>query len=73
MTTKLAMALIAEVRKPREGSLHSFAAEDAVSMTKVIFYSILRSLDVMSKIGAVDYRNSPLELTKLVKFLSLNA
>ena len=72
VTTKLAMALITEVGKPREGALHSFEAGDGVSMAKVIFYSVLKSLDAMSEIAAVDYRDSPIVSTELVKFLSLN-
>ena len=66
------MALIAEVKKPREGALRSFAAGDAVSMAKVIFYSVLHSLDVTNEISAVDYRDSPVVSTELVKTLSLN-
>ena len=41
-------------------------------MAKVIFHSVLKSLDVMSEIAAVDYRDSPVVSTELVKFLSLN-
>ena len=41
-------------------------------MAKVIFYSVLKSLDVMNDIQALDYRNSPVVSTELVKFLSLN-
>ena len=41
VTTKLASALIKEVNKPREGSLNSFEAGNAQSMSKVIFYSRL--------------------------------
>ena len=66
------MALIAEVGRPREGALHSFSAGDGISMAKVIFYLVLRSLDVTSKTAAVDYRDSPVVSTKLVKFLPLN-
>ena len=72
VTTKLAMALITEVGKPREGALNSFEAGNSISMAKVIFHSVLKSLDVMSEIAAVDYRDSPVVSTKLVKFLSLN-
>ena len=72
VTTKLAMALISEVGKPREGALHSFEAGDGVSISKVVFFAVLKSLDVMSEIAEVDYRNSPVVLTELVKFLSLN-
>ena len=72
VTTKLASALIKEVNKPREGSLNSFEAGNALSMSKVIFYSVLKSLDVMNDISGVDYRDSPVVSTELVKFLSLN-
>ena len=41
-------------------------------MAKVVFYSVLKSLDAMSDIQAVDYRDSPVVSTELVKFLSLN-
>ena len=41
-------------------------------MPKVVFYSVLKSLDVMSDIQSVDYRDSPVVSTELVKFLSLN-
>ena len=41
-------------------------------MAKVIFLSDLKSLDVMSEIAKVDYSDSPVVSTELVKFLSLN-
>ena len=72
VTTKLAMALILEVGKPREGSLNSFKAGDGDSIAKVVFHSVLKSLDVMSPISTADYRDSPIVSTELVKFLSLN-
>ena len=72
VTTKLAMALIVEIGKPREGALNSFVAGEASSMARVIFYSVLKSLDAMNDIAAVDYRDSPVVSTELVKFLSLN-
>ena len=72
VTTKLAMALINEVGKPREGALNSFEAGNAISMAKVVFFSVLQSLDKMNDIAAMDYRDSPVVSTELVKFLSLN-
>ena len=72
VTTKLATALIREVGKPREGALNSFEAGNAVSMSKVVFYAVLQSLDVMAAISEADYRDSPVVSTELVKFLSLN-
>ena len=41
-------------------------------MAEVVFYSVLKSLDVMAEIQEVDYRDSPVVSTELVKFLSLN-
>ena len=61
-----------EVSKPREGALHSFVAGDKVAIGKVIFYTTLRSLDVMGEIAALDYTDSPVVSTELVKFLSQN-
>ena len=72
VTTKLASALIKEVNKPREGSLNLFEAGNAQSMSKVIFYSVLQSLDIMNEIAGLDYRDSPVVSMELVKFLSLN-
>ena len=72
VTTKLATALIKEVNKPREGALNSFEAGNSLSISKVIFYAVLQSLDAMTTIAAMDYRDSPVVSTELVKFLSLN-
>ena len=72
MTTKLAMALILEVGKSREGALNYFEAGDAKAMAKVIFYSALKSLDAMGVIQSVDYRDSPVVSMELVESLSLN-
>ena len=66
------MGLILEVNKPREGALNSFEAGNGISISKVIFYSVLKLLDTMSEISALDYRDSPVVSTELVKFLSLN-
>ena len=66
------MALIVEVGRSKQGTLNSVEAGDAKSMAKVIFYSLLKSLDVMSKIQALDYRDSPVVSTELVRFLTLN-
>lgn len=66
------MALILEVGKPREDALNSFEARDAISISKVIFHSILKSLDVMGLIAAADFRDSPVVSTEFINFLSLN-
>ena len=52
ITTKLAMSLICEAVKPHEGALNSFETENSTSI-------VLKSLDVMGEISALDYRDSP--------------
>ena len=41
-------------------------------MAKVIYYTVLKSLNVMNNIQTADYRDFPVVSTELVKFLSLN-
>ena len=41
-------------------------------MSKVVFHAVLKSLDTMSEIAELDYRDSPVVSTELVKFLYLN-
>ena len=67
------MALVVEVRKSREGALGYFEAEGGIYMADVIFYAVLKSLDTMSEMLALGYRDLPFVFTELVKFLSLNA
>ena len=61
-----------KVNKRKEGALNSFKAGDGVSIGKVVFYSTIRSLDIMGDIAAVDYTDSPVVSTELVKSLSQN-
>ncbi len=60
------------MNKPREGALNSLEAGNSLSISKVISYDVLQSLDAMTTIAAMDYRDSPVVSTELVKFLSLN-
>ena len=41
-------------------------------MSKVVFYSVLQSLDAMTEIAALDYRDPHVVSIELVKFMSLN-
>ena len=49
-----------------------FEAGNGISIAKIIFYAHLKALDTMSKISVLDYRDSPVVFTELVKFLSSN-
>ena len=66
------MALRIEVGKSREGALNSVDAGNGISMTKVIVYPVLKSVDTMSEIAHLDCHDSSLFSTELIKFLSLN-
>ena len=72
VTTKLGLSLIAEVAKPRAGAINSFTAEDQRKVSSQIFWSTLRSLDVMAEILECQFKNHPVVSIELVKFLSLN-
>ena len=69
VTTKLAMGLVLEINKPRDRALNSFT-ENRRSMSKIIFYLVLKSLDVMSRISALDYMDLLVVLTESMKCLS---
>ena len=74
VTTKLAMALILEVSKPRESTFNELET-DSINTTfnaRVVFYNTLKSLDVMAEISSVNFADHPAVSTELVKFLSLN-
>ena len=55
-----------------ERFLNYFEVVDSISMTKVILFAGLNSVDTMNEISALSYRDSSVLSTDLVKFLSLN-
>ena len=74
VTTKLATALILEVSKPRESTLNELEtkADNVTFNARVVFYNMLKSLDVMAEISSVNFVDHPAVSTELVKFLLLN-
>ena len=71
VTNKLIMALVVKVGKTGDGALRSFEAADGISMAKVILDAVLKSLDTISKISALDYIYFPAVSVELVKLLPL--
>ena len=63
------MTLVTKVGKFREGGLNSFEVGDNISMAKVILHAVLKSLDTLNEISALEYRDFPFISNELVKFL----
>ena len=72
VVTRLSTKLIEKVAKPRIGMEHAFNLSNYVQMAEVIFYTSLRSLDVMMEIKAHDFIDSPLISSELTQFLAMN-
>jgi hypothetical protein len=73
VTTMLARRLIAAIFEPRNGVLKTFKAGDMGQITKAMFWSTLRSLDVALEIKKIGMTNHPLVAAELVKFLTINS
>jgi hypothetical protein len=72
VTTRLAKRLIEEVASPRIGVIKMLRTGQQEQISQTIFWSTLRSLDVMAGIKANNYKNDPLVSSELVKFLAIN-
>jgi len=73
ITTRLGKALIEKVAQPRNSIHNSFKINKPQEVSKAITYASLRSLDIMMKISAVNFKNSPIITAELSKFLALNS
>ena len=73
VTTKLAVALMDYVSKPRTVVYNSFRVSNHWAVSKTVAYAYLRSLDLMVEIEKLEFRNSPIITAELSKFLALNS
>jgi hypothetical protein len=73
VTTMLARRLIVTIFEPRNGVLKTFKAGGMGQITKAMFWSTLRSLDVALEIKKIGMANHPLVSAELVKFLTVNS
>ena len=71
VVTRLATKLIEAVAKPRIGMHHMFHMSKPELMANVIFYTTLKSLDVMAVIKSFNFRDSPLVSSELTQFLAM--
>jgi len=73
VSTKLAVALMEYVAKPRNVVHNSFRISNSLSVAKAISYANFRSLDLMTKVDVLEFKNSPIVTAELAKFLALNS
>jgi len=73
VATKLAVALMNYVAKPRNVVQNSFRISNNLAVAKSVSFATLRSLDLMLKIEILDFKNSPIVTSELAKFLALNS
>jgi hypothetical protein len=69
----LARRLIVAIFEPVNGVLKTFKAGDMGQITKAMFWSTLRSLEVALEIKRIGLANHPLVSAELVKFLTVNS
>jgi len=73
VSTKLAVALMEYVAKPRNVVHNSFRISNSLSVAKAVSYAHFRSLDLMTKVDVLEFKNSPIVTAELAKFLALNS
>ena len=60
------------VSVPRTGVQKTFKAGSPERIGESIFWSTLKTLDIMAEITTLGFRDSPIVASELVKFLALN-
>ena len=73
VATKLGVAIMEYIAKPRNVVSNSFRISNNLSVAKAVSYANFRSLDLMAKIEVLDFKNSPIVTAELAKFLALNS
>jgi hypothetical protein len=72
VTTRLAKRILDEVGTPRYGVQGAFQVGDSTQICQQIFWSVLKSHDVMASYKRLNFKNHPSIATELVKFLAIN-
>jgi len=73
VATKLGVALMKYISKPRTAIHNSFHISNHMSMSKTLAYSNLKLLDLMIKTKKLEFKNAPVITSELTKFLALNS
>ena len=70
ITTRLASRIMNHVSVPRTGVQKNFKAGSPERIGESIFWSTLKTLDIMAEISTIGFRNSPIVASELVKSLA---
>lgn len=73
LTTQLGKRICVEVSAPRTGLLTQIRIKDILTIHKLVFWPILRSLDVMKSYQDANFRDHPTIAGEYVKFLTANS
>lgn len=73
VTTLLATRVIKMITGPRVGVETTFQMGDINAIKRVSIYATLKSLDLMTSLQRIGFRNSPDILSELVRFLAVNS
>ena len=73
VTTKLGVALMEYISKPRTVIHNSFRISNHMSVSKTLAYANLKSLDLIIEIEKLEFKNAPVITSELTKFLALNS
>jgi hypothetical protein len=71
-TTHLAKHILDEVGTPRYGVQETFQVGDSTQICQQIFWSVLKSHDILTAYKRLNFKNHPSIATELVKFLAIN-
>jgi hypothetical protein len=72
VATRLGRRMLLEVASPRNSVQNSFMAGKNDQVCQRIFWSVLKSHDVMARYKKLNYKDDPTVSSELVKFLAVN-
>jgi len=73
ITTRLAKSLIEFIGTPRNTIHNTFRIDFPEEISKSMFFAATQSLDRMSEVSSKGFKNSPIVMGELTKFLALNS
>ena len=73
ITTRLALALIEYVGISRNTIHNTFRIDQPEEIAKSMFYAAAQALDRMAEVSSQNFKNSPVVMGELTKFLALNS
>ena len=73
ITTRLSRSLIEYIGAPRNTIYNTFRIDFPEEISKAMFFASAQSLDRMAEVSSKGFKNSPIVMGELTKFLALNS